>query len=145
MQMLNRHQSNIDTNTCISADWTKAHINHFGSLSNTIPKSNKPFIEQRLTIYTFTMSHWYSCLSKIMMTSSNGNIFRVTGLCAGNSPVAGEFPYKGQWRGALMFSFICRWINGWVNNLKAGDLWRLRGHYDVTVNISQILVCLITI
>ena len=27
-----------------------------------------------------------------MMTSSNGNIFRVTGLCAGNSPVNGEFP-----------------------------------------------------
>ena len=27
-----------------------------------------------------------------MMTSSNGNIFRVTTLCAGNSPVAGEFP-----------------------------------------------------
>ena len=27
-----------------------------------------------------------------MMTSSNGNIFRVTGFCAGNSPVPGEFP-----------------------------------------------------
>ena len=27
-----------------------------------------------------------------MMTSSNGNIFRITGLCAGNSPVTGEFP-----------------------------------------------------
>ena len=27
-----------------------------------------------------------------MMTSPNGNIFRVTGPCAGNSPVTGEFP-----------------------------------------------------
>ena len=27
-----------------------------------------------------------------MMTSWNGNIFRVTGLCAGNSPGTGEFP-----------------------------------------------------
>ena len=26
------------------------------------------------------------------MTSSNGNIFRVTDLCVGNSPVTGEFP-----------------------------------------------------
>ena len=26
------------------------------------------------------------------MMSSNGNIFRVTGLCAGNSPATGEFP-----------------------------------------------------
>ena len=28
-------------------------------------------------------------------------------LCAGNSPVTTEFPHKGQWRGALMFSLIC--------------------------------------
>ena len=27
-----------------------------------------------------------------MMTESNGNIFHVTGLCEGNSPVTGEFP-----------------------------------------------------
>ena len=46
-----------------------------------------------------------------MMTSSNGNIFRVTGLCAGNSPVPMNSPHKGQWRGALVFSLICFWIN----------------------------------
>ena len=67
------------------------------------------------------------------MTSSNGNIFRVTG------PLRGEFtgpvnsPHRGQWRGALMFSLICVWIKGWVNNREAGDLRRHRGHYDVTV------------
>ena len=38
-----------------------------------------------------------------------------------------------QWREALMFSFICAWINGWVNNREAGDLGRHRAHYDVTV------------
>ena len=27
-----------------------------------------------------------------MMTSSNGNIFHVTGLCEGNPPVSGGFP-----------------------------------------------------
>ena len=32
-----------------------------------------------------------------------------------------------------MFSFIYVWINGWVNNRKAGDLRRYRAHYDVTV------------
>ena len=42
-------------------------------------------------------------------------------------------PHKGQWRGALMFSLICVWINGWVNNHEAGDLRRYRGHYDVIV------------
>ena len=33
-------------------------------------------------------------------------------------------PHKGQWRGALMFSLMCAWINGWVNNHEAGDLRR---------------------
>ena len=42
-------------------------------------------------------------------------------------------PHKGQWRGASMFSLICAWTNGWVNNRVAGDLGRHRAHYDVTV------------
>ena len=42
-------------------------------------------------------------------------------------------PRKGQWRGALMFSLICVWINGWVNKGEAGDLRRYRAHYDVIV------------
>ena len=41
--------------------------------------------------------------------------------------------HKGQWRGALMFSLICAWINDWANNGEAGDLRRHRTHYDVTV------------
>ena len=53
-------------------------------------------------------------------------------LCAGNSQVRVNSPHKGQWRGALMFSLICVWINAWVNNPEAGDLRRHRGHYDVT-------------
>ena len=59
------------------------------------------------------------CLNNLqcMMTSSNLNIFRVTG------PSCGEFtghwspvnpPHKGLWREALLFSLICSWINGWV-------------------------------
>ena len=73
-----------------------------------------------------------ACLLKnkrFMMTSSNGDIFRVSGhLC---SPV--NSPHKGQWRGALVFALICVWINGWVNNHEAGDLRRYSAHYDVTV------------
>ena len=49
------------------------------------------------------------------------------------SPVPVNSPHKGQWRGALMFSLICVWINHWVNNREAGDLRRPRGRYDVTV------------
>ena len=48
-----------------------------------------------------------------------------------SSPV--NSPHKGQRRGALMFSLICVWINGWVNTGEGGDLRRYRAHYDVTV------------
>ena len=66
-------------------------------------------------------------------------------ICAGNSPVPGEFPSRGsvnsphkrQWRGALIFSLICVWINGWVDNRETGDLRRYRAHYDVTVMNQQ--------
>ena len=47
------------------------------------------------------------------------------------SPV--NSPHKGQWSGALIFSFICVWINSWVNNRAAGDLRCYRAHYDVIV------------
>ena len=120
------------------------------------------------------------------MTSSNGNIFRVTGHLCGEftglrwiphtkasdadlwcfliiryCPCANEHddvikwkhfprywpfvrgihrspvnsPHKGQWRGSLMFSLICAWINRWVNNGEAGDLRRYRTHYDVIVMV----------
>ena len=59
-------------------------------------------------------------------------------LLLGNSPVPMNSPYKGQWRGALMFSLICAWINDWVNNREAGDLRRHRGHYDVNVIYKDI-------
>ena len=42
-------------------------------------------------------------------------------------------PHKGPWRGAFMFSLICAWIHGWVNNREAGDLRRHRANYDVTI------------
>ena len=46
--------------------------------------------------------------------------------------------HKGQWRGGLMFSLICAWINDWVNNREAGELRRYRAHYDVIVMIMAI-------
>ena len=41
--------------------------------------------------------------------------------------------HKGQWRRALMFSLLCTWIHGWVNNSEAGDLRCHHAHYDITV------------
>ena len=48
-----------------------------------------------------------------------------------------DSPHKGQWHGALMFSLICVWINGWVNSREAGDLRRYRTHCDVTVMVDR--------
>ena len=47
--------------------------------------------------------------------------------------------HKGQWCGALMFSLICAWTNGWANNPDAGDLRRHSAHYGTTVMVLYIL------
>ena len=52
-------------------------------------------------------------------------------ICAGNSPVNGEFP--AQRPVTRSFDVFCVWINGWVNNREAGDLRRYRVHCDVIV------------
>ena len=55
-------------------------------------------------------------------------------LCAGNSPVTGEFPaQRPVTRSFDVFSLICAWINSGVKNREAGDLRRHHTHYDVTV------------
>ena len=92
-------------------------------------------------------------------------------ICAGNSPVTGEFPmqrpvmrsfdvffdlhlnkrcgihqwpvnsrHKSQWRGALMFSLICIWINDWVNNCEAGDLRCFHTRYVIVMNFSSNMI-----
>ena len=55
----------------------------------------------------------------------------------------GNSPHKGQWRGALMFSFICAWIKCWGNNREAGNLRRRRVHYDVIVMIRAFVLTLL--
>ena len=80
----------------------------------------------------------------IMMTSSNGNTFRVTGPLCGEFTVPVNSPHKGQWCGALMFSLICAWINDWINSREAGDLRRHRGHYDVNVMYEGLCLVVFT-
>ena len=68
----------------------------------------------------------------LMMTSSNGNIFRVTGYLCGE--FTGHRWIPAQRPVARSFGvFFCAWINSWVNNREAGDLRHHRAHYDVTV------------
>ena len=58
------------------------------------------------------------------------------------SPV--NSPHKDQWRGALMISMICAWINGWVNSRDAGDLRRHRANYDVIIMRQWSLTSMLT-
>ena len=63
-----------------------------------------------------------------MMTSSIGNVLPF------NDPFSRvNSPHKGQWRRSLLFSLICAWTNGWVNDLDTGDYWRSRSCYDATI------------
>ena len=75
-----------------------------------------------------------------MMTSSNGNIFRVTGPLCGEFTGPGEFPTQRPVTRRFDFSLICVWINGWVHNREAGDLRRHRGHYDVIVMVIALFM-----
>ena len=70
-----------------------------------------------------------SSASWVMMTSSNGNIFCVSGPLWRESIGNGGSPHKSQWRGALTFSLTCAWTNGWGNKgwwleMQSRLLWR---------------------
>ena len=80
--------------------------------------------------YPITISFWSWWRHQMETLSA------LLALCAGNSPVLVNSHHKGQWRGALIFSFICDWLNGRVNNRDTGDLRRHRSHYDVIVIFS---------
>ena len=77
-----------------------------------------------------------SCSS--MMTSSNGNIFHVTGPLWGNSPVTGEFP--SQWPVTQSFDVffdlclnkcLSKQLWGWWFETPSDTLWR---HYNGPFN-----------
>ena len=108
---------------------------HLDSSSNNIFRPTTS--ETKVPNYWPSVGRHPSQRASDMMTSSNGNIFRVTGHLCGNSPVPGEFPAQRPVTRTLVFSLICVWINDWVNNREAGDLRRYRAHYDVIVMYGE--------
>ena len=69
-----------------------------------------------------TFSHYWPCVRGIHRSPVNS-------------------PHKGQWRGTLIFSLICAWTNGWVNNRDTSDLRHHRALYDVTGMIYNTIRC----
>ena len=106
----------------------KSLIDDVNRNDNLISLFGKSWVKPNQLLKPKSNQRWWRCVSTLdifMMTSSNVSLFRVTG------PVNSS--HKGQWRGALMFSLICAWINSWVNNREASDLRRNRARYNVTV------------
>ena len=73
-------------------------------------------------------------LEQSMMTSSNGNIFRVTGPLGGKFAGHQWIPHtKASDAELSFFRWSATWRNGWVNNREAGGLRRQGAYYDVIV------------
>ena len=94
---------------------------------------------RRHYIYSISLVWWRTLIifatnyKLSMMTSSNENIFRVTGPLCGEFTGPGDFPTQRPVTRIFDVSLICVWINGWINNREAGDLRRYRAHSDVIV------------
>ena len=129
----------------------------------TVYKIRKTSQGYLLRLRTYNITHskcvlqWWIIPLDIVVTPIISGLLRVTPMFYGfqahfhhddvikwkhfprNWPFVREmnFPHKGQWRGALMFSLIYALINDWVNNREAGDLRRQHGHYDVIVMMDS--------
>ena len=74
------------------------------------------------------------------MTSSNGNIFRVTGPLCGEVTGPGEFPTQRPVTRSFDVFFDLRPNKRLSKHTReAGDLRRYRGHYDVIIMTYSIL------
>ena len=84
------------------------------------------FLDDSTNAVQMWNGEWIACSwstpATIMMTSSDGIIFRVTG------PLCGPL-----WRRALVFPLFCAWINGWANNREIDNLRCRRAYYEVIV------------
>ena len=102
----------------------------------------KPLPEPMLTSHhwspvTFT---WFRAtsrrVSKLPWWRHQMETFSVLlAICAGNSPVTGEFPAQRPVTRCFDVFFDLR-PNKWISNREAGDLRHHRAHYDVTVIYS---------
>ena len=116
--------------------------------------ANLPVSEKIRTCYYHALTHRrMDCLtinrvllSEIECTQCHDDVFkwkhfpRYWAFVRGIHRSLVNSPHKGQWRGTLMFFFICAWGNGWVNNSEAGDLRHHRTYHDVTAMAAFPLV-----
>ena len=86
--------------------------------------------------FCVTVRNIYHFTVHLMMTSSNGTIFRVTGPLCGEFTGPGEFPAQRPVTRSFDV-FLDLGLNKWLSdNREAGDLRRHHGHYDVNVMLN---------
>ena len=96
-----------------------------------------PFLHKVPVMRSLDAQLWYG----VMMTSSNGNIFRLPAICAGNSPLTGEFPAQRPVTRSFDVFFDLR-LNkrlskqswGWWFETPSRSLWRQSNGADVCSN-----------
>ena len=131
--------------------------NHMRAISQEIPQASVTRNSLKMTYLNFHSNHseliavqpdWWLWLIFVnvhvtpMIIIINNKLHMHTARCHQMGVFSALLDFvrlhKGQWWGALMFSLIYAWTNGWVNNRYVGVLRRHRTHYDVTI---MVFVC----
>ena len=125
----------------LNTDWLEKH-----SVNETCP-----IMPEYVVDFSYILQGYFTCVEAMVIVFSHcpnratleyddvikwKHFLRYWPLMQGIQRLPVNCPHKGQWREALMFSLICAWMNGWVNNRDTGYLRRHRAHYDVTVMLQ---------
>ena len=134
-----KHFCDIETVLCRIVVWSKFHRSLFLRVQLAISQDlgKKPLRKTMILARcggTLTPWPWHDDGMASWWRHQMETFSALLALCAGNSRPPVNSPHKGQWRGVLVFSLICVWIN----NREADDLKRHRGHYDVTVMMQTL-------
>ena len=113
----------------------------------------RPVICDSMTLmwhHSNILEQWFlnyqNVIASIMMTSSNGNIFRVTGHLWEEFTGPGEFPAQRPVKRSFDVSLICVWISVWVKNSEAVEnrhsdfltcVFRLYGVIEIVMAFSM--------
>ena len=121
---LTKHSSVMSNNSIITRTW---HFSVFTLWNWHCQAHSVNDISHDTSWGMNTFWSWWRYQMETCSVVKRGNMFH-------RSPM--DSPHKGKWRGAFIFSLICAWTNGWVNNQDAGDL-RHRTHFNATVAYSR--------
>ena len=120
----------------ISESFTVAHFDNLKMISNYFCKVTvkRSPAQDRIACWTTIVLYFFSG-NHLKCTSLKNKIIHIWKYFPRYWPyLCGKFTgHKGQWRGAVMFSLFCPWINGWVKIREAGDLRRHCAHHGVIV------------